>query len=128
MSRFWLLPPSIMSQLNKEFQFDFDPCPYPRPLNFDGILENWGKMNYVNPPFRRTDGNIHGPTDFVRKAILEKERGNSSVLLLPTQSYVNLLIEAGAQVRSMGRIKWLDAYGLKNCNNPSPITCFILKP
>ena len=28
---YWLTPPDLYAALDAEFQFDFDPCPYPRP-------------------------------------------------------------------------------------------------
>lgn len=126
--KYWLTPPEVYKKLDDEFHFDFDPCPYPRPEDFNGIAVPWGRMNYVNPPFRRSDGAFGaGPTAFARKAIAEKEFGNSSVLLLPTVSYVNLLLEAGAEVRSYGRVPWIDAISGKRWNQAGCITCFILR-
>jgi len=117
-----LTPPELYKTLDNEFHFDFDPCPYPK-VN-DGLKLDWGKMNYVNPPFRKKDGS---PTAFVRKAIEEQQKGKSSFLTLPTQSYVNLLAEAGATIRSLGRVKWLECNSLKPMSSPSPITGFYLK-
>lgn len=125
--KYWLTPKGIYERLNEEFHFDFDPCPYPKPDGYCGLNVEWGNSNYVNPPFRKTDGNSVGPTAFVRKAIAEQQKGKSSVLLIPAQSYVNLLLEAGAEVRSMGRVKWLEVETGEPCKSPSPITCFILK-
>ncbi len=127
MSNFWLTPPGVYGPLNDEFEFDFDPCPYPKPDDFNSLEIPWGQMNYVNPPFRKKDGSGFGPTAFVRKAIAEKEAGRSSVILIPTQSYVNLLLEAGAELRSMGRVRWLDTVTGQPCKSPSPITCFVLR-
>lgn len=126
--RYWLTPSGIYQKLNDEFHFDFDPCPHPKPEGFDGLNVEWGTSNYVNPPFRRKDGNGIGPTAFVRKAIQELKKGKSSVLVLPVQSYVNLLLEAGAELRSMGRIRWLEINTLEETKQPSPICCFILRP
>lgn len=122
LKRYWLTPPDIYYQLDSEFHFDFDPCKY--PMMDDGLLTNWGKMNYVNPPFRSKDGS---PTAFVRKAIEESKKGNSSVLMLPTQSYVNLMLQAGAELRPMGRIRWLEVITKKPMPSPSNITLFYLK-
>ena len=33
---YWLTPDKLMKELNDEFNFDFDPCPYPKPEDFDG--------------------------------------------------------------------------------------------
>lgn len=126
--RFWLTPPDIYGALDREFKFDFDPCPCPLPDDFNGLIVPWGKSNFVNPPFRKKDSPYGGPTAFVRKAIEERERGNSTVLLVPVQSYVNLLLEAGAELRSAGRVKWLEADTLEPMKAPSPILCAILRP
>lgn len=125
---YWLTPPDIYQELNKEFDFDFDPCPYPRPEDYNSLIIPWGRSNYVNPPFRKKDGvDGLGPTAFVRKAIEENKLGKTVVLTIPTQSYVNLLLEAGAEARSLGRVKWISGKDGSICKSPSPITCFILK-
>jgi hypothetical protein len=124
---FWLMPPDLYGKLDQEFKFDYDPCPCPLPEGFDGTLTEWGKSSFVNPPFRKVDAfNGKGPTAFVHKAIEQNKQGKQVVLVLPTQSYVNLLLEAGAELRSMGRIRWLNRETKQPCKDPSPITCFIL--
>ena len=40
---YWLTPPDLMKQLRDEFNFDFDPCPFPKPDDFDGLRCEWGK-------------------------------------------------------------------------------------
>ena len=127
MTRYWKTPPDLYGQLDAEFHFDFDPCPCPRPEGYDSLALPWGRMNYCNPPFRKTDGNTHGPTAFVRKAIAEKEQGNSTVLLLPVQSYVNLLLEAGAELRSAGRTRFLEADTNEPLPGPSPTFLAVLR-
>lgn len=121
-NEFWLTPPKLFNELDNEFHFDFDPCTYPKVRNSLSI--DWGKMNYVNPPFRRKDGSA---TAFVRKAINEQSKGKSSFLTLPTPSYVNLMLEVGAELRSLGRVKWLEATTKKPMRGPSSITGFFLK-
>lgn len=126
--RYWLTPPELYKSLDDEFHFDFDPCPCPKPEEYDSLEKEWGQVNYVNPPFRQADGvDGKGPTAFVRKAIEENKKGKTVVLTIPTQSYVNLLIEAGAEMRSLGRVKWLEADTKEPMPGPSPITCFILR-
>ena len=128
MSKYWLTPPEIYNALDAEFNFDFDPCPHPRGENYNSLELPWGRMNYCNPPFRKTDGNTHGPTAFVRKAIEEKQKGNSTVLLLPVQSYVNLLLGAGAELRAAGRTRFLDVETMQPLPGPSPTFLAILRP
>jgi len=119
---YWITPPKLYRELDNEFHFEYDPCVYPKQV--DTLVTKWGKMNYVNPPYRRKDGS---PTAFVRKAIEEQQKGNSSVLLLPTQSYVNLLLDAGATAKSLGRVKWLSGKNRTEQKSPSPITLFHLR-
>ena len=44
-------PSGFYNQLNDEFYFDFDPCPFPKP-NWDGLRRDWGERNYCNPPYK----------------------------------------------------------------------------
>jgi len=47
----WATPKEFYNQLNKEFNFDFDPCPL--HSTFDGLKTEWGKVNFVNPPYSK---------------------------------------------------------------------------
>lgn len=100
---YWKTPPDLMAKLQEEFKFDFDPCPHPRPQFFDGLLVDWGKSNWVNPPF------TGGVSKWVRKAIEERDKGNLSVLILPI--YQNRAIAmagvSGADIRYAGNPQWL---------------------
>lgn len=129
---YWLTPPEIYKKLDEEFHFDFDPCPYPRPDEYNSLLPTieWGDSNYINPPFRLKDtaDGKGGPTAFARRAIEEfKNNGKESVLMLPVQSYVNLLLEAGAELRSMKRVRWVSGKTGEAWKGPTSIALFILK-
>ena len=127
MNKYWLTPPELYEKLDNEFHFDFDPCPYPKPEGYNSLYLPWGNMNYCNPPFRKTDGNTDGPTAFVRKAIAEQKVGRSSVLLIPAQSYINLLLDAGAELRSAGRTRFLEVETHEPLKGPSPTILAILR-
>lgn len=127
MNRYWLTPPELYKKLDNEFHFDFDPCPWPRVPGYDSLELPWGTMNYCNPPFRKTDGNIHGPTAFVRRAIEEQSKGNSTVLLIPAQSYINLLLEANAELRAAGRTRFLEVDSKEPLKGPSPTILAVLR-
>ena len=113
---YWLTPPELYAELDAEFQFDFDPCPYPKPENFDGLTCEWGQSNYVNPPF----GSImhqgpddkkpkkKGPTAWMRKAIAEAAKGKRVVIVYPVDKWVLMMAEAcGAKnIRNLGDVKW----------------------
>lgn len=79
---YWLTPPALYAELNGEFSFTFDPCPYPKPDEFDGLTCEWGQSNYVNPPFGSIihNGKKKGPTAWVRKAIEEQRKGKRVVI------------------------------------------------
>lgn len=96
---YWLTPPDLMQALQEEFHFDYDACPYPRPEGFDSLQEDWGQSTYVNPPFE-------GPTKWVRKAIAEHEKGKTVVLVFPTDKWIHYLLRAGAEIRSLGDVRW----------------------
>ena len=105
--RYWLIPPEIYSQLDSEFHFDFDPCPY--PYRRDGIDIEWGKMNWVNPPFRKEDSmNGHGPTAFARKAIEEQKNGKTSVFIFPVPTAVHVLAAGNPEIRQVGKVNWIE--------------------
>lgn len=105
---YWLTPAELMDELQNEFQFDFDPCPYPKPENFDGLTCEWGNSNYVNPPFGSIihQGKKKVPTAWARKAIEEHRKGKKVVLVYPIDKWILMLLAEGAKVRNLGDVKW----------------------
>lgn len=106
---YWLTPPALLDDIRNEFEIDFDPCPFPKPDCFNGLSADWGKSNYVNPPFGTVigdDGKKKGPTAWARKAIAEFEKGNKVVLVFPIDKWILMLLGAGAKVRNLGDVKW----------------------
>lgn len=119
---YWLTPPDVMAALDAEFNFDFDPCPYPRPDGFDGLTEPWGNWNHVNPPF-------NGPTAWVRKAIAENQQGRGVVLTFPVDKWIHMLVKAGAEIRNLGDVKWCAIEdGSPGKGTGRWIAAFILQP
>jgi len=111
----WATPKEVYDKLDAEFHFDFDPCPLNLgeiTLENDGLLKDWGKSNFVNPPYSRKlkEG-------FIKKALQERERGNTSVLLLPVSTSTKIfheIILPNAEIRFWrGRINFL-ANGIQN--------------
>jgi len=107
-----LIPPEIYNPLNKEFKFDFDPCPYPRPEGFNGLTVPWGQSNCVNPPF--TDGVMK----WCKKAISENELGKTCVFILPLYQVrvIATLATYGAEIRYAGTPAFLSMED----NSPNP--------
>ena len=129
---YWLTPEDLMAELQAEFEFDFDPCPYPKPDDFDGLLDEWGSCNYVNPPFGAIvypDGKKKGATAWVRKALAEFQKGKKVVFVYPIDKWVLMLIEAGAQIRNLRDVKWCATEdGLPGKGTGRHIAMFILDP
>jgi hypothetical protein len=127
---YWLTPPEVMEPLQAEFNFDFDPCPYPKPEEFDGLTCEWGQSNYVNPPFGSIihQGKKKGPTAWVRKAIKEHQKGKDVVLVYPIDKWILMLLEAGAEVRNLRDIRWLATEdGSQGKGTGRHIACFVLR-
>jgi hypothetical protein len=110
---YWLTPQELYMRLDYEFHFDYDPCPYPRPEGYDGLTADWGKSNYVNPPFGAVEyvdenGKVkkRGATAWARKCIAEYKKGKRVVMVYPIDKWVLMLLDAGAQVRNLGDVKW----------------------
>jgi hypothetical protein len=98
----WPTSPDVYAALDAEFHFDHDPCPIGGTL---GLLEPWGKMNYVNPPYGR------GLIDWFNKALLEKQSGNSSVFNVPartdTKWFHDFVLPHADEIRFVrGRLKF----------------------
>lgn len=132
---YWLTPPELYAELDAEFGFTFDPCPYPLPDGFDGLTCEWGSSNYVNPPFGSIvhQGKKKGPTAWVRKAIEEWRKGKRVVLVYPVDKWVLMILTAilgeHAQVRNLGDVRWLATEdGSAGKGTGRHIACFILEP
>jgi hypothetical protein len=100
--RYWISPPEMYAALDAEFNFDFDPCPNPRPEGFDGLSVEWGQRNYVNPPF------TGGVGQWAKKGLKELAKGKLSVFILPIFQVrvVATLATAGAEIRYAGQPVW----------------------
>jgi len=104
---FWLTPPEIMDQLQSEFDFNYDACPFPRPAGFDAVKESWGTRTYVNPPFKGSK------MDWARKCVAEHNEGKLVVLILGTGnlSHVCDVMPPEVEVRLIPPFKWLNPDG-----------------
>ena len=128
---YWLTPPVLYDELNRQFSFDFDPCPFPLPAGFDGLTAEWGQSSYVNPPFGSImhQGKKKGPTAWARKAITESRKGKRVVLVYPIDKWVLMLLAAGAKVSNLGDVRWLATEdGSAGKGTGRHIACFVLEP
>lgn len=129
---YWLTPPALLAELNSQYHFDFDPCPFPKPENFNGLTADWGQSSYVNPPFGSVvgaNGRPQGVTAWARKAIEESNKGKRVVLVFPIDKWVLMLLAAGAQVRNLGDVKWCATEdGTPGAGTGRHIAAFVLDP
>lgn len=95
----WETPSYIFDPLNEEFNFDFDPCPI--NSTFDGLEMDWGKRNFINPPYSRKLKEA-----FIRKAFEESKKGKLCVMLLPVSTSTVIfheVIYGNAEIRFIRR-------------------------
>lgn len=76
----WKTPTAIYQKLNAEFKFDFDPCPIGGGgYGIDGLQINWGKSNFVNPPYSQLKA-------WCKKSYEESLLGKTVVMLIPSRT------------------------------------------
>ena len=110
----WATPQDFFNELNKEFNFNLDPCAtddnhkckkyFTKADN--GLLQKWGGYNvFVNPPYGRAIG------AWVEKAYNEaKQKNTLVVMLLPARvdtKWFHNFIYHKAEIRFIkGRLKF----------------------
>ena len=116
-SNHWKTPDDFYNELDKEFNFDFDPCL--AHSEFDGLKTEWGNSNFVNPPY---DKKIK--TMFIIQSIREAQKGKVCVCLLPvstsTKLFHNLILPNASEIRFVkGRLKFLNIDDKDNPKTPT---------
>lgn len=72
-------PPEFYEELNKRFDFNFDPCPYNEgEIINDGLKIEWGDRNFVNPPY-----SLKLKESFIKKGIEEMKKRKTQCLFNP---------------------------------------------
>lgn len=89
----WETPDNLLEILNNIFHFDCDPCPLHNDFNtWDGLLNEWGLSNFINPPYNRFD-----KPAFIQKTHEQYKKGKTCVLLIPsctgTKQFHELLLK-----------------------------------
>ncbi len=114
-NQFWKTPDYVFEHLDKEFDFEGDPCPV-KPL-FDGLEIEWSDMNFVNPPYKEI-------SKWIDKAIFEQAKNHYSVFLIPSRTDTKWFIRAFCNCTEIrfviGRIKFVGA------NNSAPFPSMIV--
>jgi len=116
----WSTPKDFYQELDKEFNFDFDPCPLRSTT--DGLSIDWNGSVFINPPY----SNIKA---FLEKGITELSKGNAKqlVYLVPARTdtkWFHDLVYNKSEIRFIkGRLKFGDS---KN-SAPFPSMLIIFK-
>ena len=113
----WQTPDALFKELDKEFMFSFDPCPV--EPTFDGLRIEWGRRNFVNPPYGR------GISAWIKKGYEESLKGKLVVLLLPSRTdtrWWHDYVMKAAEIRFIkGRLKF------KGAKNSAPFpSCIVI--
>ena len=103
----WNTPLSFYRKLDQEFRFDFDPCP--QDHDFDGLSIEWGKRNFVNPPYSDWQ-------TWVEKGYHESRKGKLVVFLLAartdTKVFHDYIIPFADEIRFIrGRLNFIGPLG-----------------
>lgn len=117
----WATPKDLYDKLNDEFNFDFDPCPLNEDEitpDKDGLLIDWGKRNFINPPYTRKLKEA-----FVNRAVEFANQGRLCVMLLPvstsTALFHDVILPNAKDIRFLrGRVKFegINTYGERVTN------------
>ena len=98
----WATPKFIYEQAMAKGMFD--PCPLCSLV--DGLQIEWGKSNFVNPPYSQLKR-------WIEKSIKEHAKGRKVVLLIPARTDTKafkLLFEYGSKITFItGRLRFNEA-------------------
>jgi site-specific DNA-methyltransferase (adenine-specific) len=111
-------PIKFMKQLENEFKFDLDPCPFKSEIN--GLEIEWNGNIYINPPYSNIE-------PFIIKGIdeIKNGRANKCVYLIPIRSdtkyWHNLILKYAAEIRFIkGRLNFNES------KSPAPFPCVLV--
>lgn len=121
LSPHWTTPKWLYQELDKEFHFDFDPCPI--HSNQDYLSKSWGKCNFINPPYGKEI------KIWIARAYQEaKEFGAICVLLIPSRTdtkwWHDYIMKADEIRFIKGRLK----FGNSKNSAPFPSCIVIFNP
>ena len=113
----WSTPKDVYDELNKEFNFNDDPCPIG---GSGGLDKEWGTRSFVNPPYSKIK-------DWCKKAYEEWQKGKTVIMLIPSRTdtrYWHDYIMKATEIRFIkGRLKF---GGSKN-SAPFPSAIVVFK-
>lgn len=103
----WRTPKDLYDNLDKEFSFNFDPCPYTeKEFEIDGLSIEWGESTFCNPPYSDLK-------NWCKKAYEESLKGKTVVMLIPsrtdTKAWHDYVMKAKEIRFIKGRLKFGDS-------------------
>jgi hypothetical protein len=112
----WKTPKAVYDMLDNEFHFDHDPCP--PNYTVDGLTSDWGKSNFVNPPYGSE------LKKWIKKGYEESLKGKTVVMLIPSRTDTiawHEYVMKAKEIRFIkGRLKFDDQ------KNPAPFPSAII--
>jgi phage N-6-adenine-methyltransferase len=120
----WGTPKEIYDKLNEEFHFDFDPCPANwKEGDTDGLLIDWGKSTFCNPPYSNV-------AMWIQKSYNEWKKGKTIVMLMnaitDTKAFHKYIV-GNAEIRFVeGRIKFINLEDPTKKSAPNPKASIIV--
>ena len=102
----WMTPPEVYESLNKEFQFNFDPCPIDwKEGDVDGLTVEWGTSTFCNPPYSKV-------AKWIEKAHSEWKKGKTVVMLInvitDTKAFHDYIYNKAELRFFKGRLKFIN--------------------
>jgi phage N-6-adenine-methyltransferase len=121
----WQTPRAVYDELDKEFHFNFDPCPvgfHKKPIFGDnGLTIEWGTSTFCNPPYGRTIG------DWIAKGYAESLNGKTVVLLIPSRTDTKWWHEYCMKAKEIRYIRGRLKFGRAKYNAPFPSAIVIFQ-
>lgn len=127
----WSTPQAEFDRWNSTYNFQLDAaanasntkCPVYYDQSNSGLDNPWTTWTWCNPPYGRGVTGL-----WVRKAWIEKERGNGSVLLLPARTdtrWFDICFESASEIIFLaGRLK----FGGSRASAPFPSMVVVFDP
>jgi len=113
----WSTPTHVFDGLNKEFNFNFDPCPLNPIPNFDGLETEWGTSTFCNPPYSEL-------SKWLKKGFEESAKGKTVVMLVPSRTDTKAWHDYAMKAKEIRFIRGRLKFG--NAKNSAPFPSAIL--
>ena len=116
----WKTPKAVYQILDTEFKFDHDPCP--TNYKVDGLTSEWGKSNFVNPPYGRE------LAKWIEKGYKEALKGKTVVFLIPSRTDTRWWHDYCMKANEIRFIKGRLRFDEHKHNAPFPSAIIIFNP